>query len=82
MLGAHFANNPAVTIVSASFANAGGEDWYVPDKRSYVTQWQALGYTSQKMIDAGATIINATMVAFPNQYVTLAVGGDEHWGQG
>jgi glycosyl hydrolase family 42 (putative beta-galactosidase) len=82
MLGAHFANNPAVTIVSASFANAGGEDWYVPDKRSYVTQWQALGYTSQKMIDAGATIINATMAAFPNQYVTLAVGGDEHWGQG
>ena len=32
------------------------------------------------MINAGATIINATMAAFPNQYVTLAVGGDEHWG--
>ena len=78
-LGAHFANNPAVTIVSTSFANAAGEDWYVPDKAAYVSQWLALGYTSQKMIDTGATIINATMAAFPNQYVTLAVGGDEHW---
>ena len=71
---AHFANIPADTIVSTSFANAGGEDWYVPDTRTYVTQWQSLGYTSQKMIDAGATIINATMVAFPNQYVTSGCG--------
>src|SRR3954462_1067257 len=81
-LGAHFSNNPAVKIVSASFANATSEDWYVPDTRSYVTQWLALGYTSQKMIEAGATIINATMAAFPNQYVSLAVGGDLHWGLG
>jgi hypothetical protein len=81
-LGAHFANNPAVTIVSASFANASGEDWKVPDTVTQVAQWLSLGYTSQKMINAGATIINATMAAFPNQYVTLAVGGDEHWGLG
>jgi hypothetical protein len=81
-LGAHFANNPAVKIVSASFANATGEDWYVPDTRPYVTQWWALGYTSQKMLDAGRTIIDATMAAFPNQYVTLAVGGNLHAGLG
>src|SRR5262249_55505454 len=81
-LGAHFANNPTVKIVSASFANASYEDWNVPDTRVYVSQWLSLGYTSQKMIDTGATIINATMAAFPNQYVTLAVGGDTHWGLG
>ena len=81
-LGAHFANNPAVTIVSTSFANAAGEDWYVPDKAAYISQWLSLGYTSQKMINTGATVINATMTAFPNQYVTLAVGGDEHWSLG
>jgi hypothetical protein len=81
-LGAHFASNPTVKIVSASFANATSEDWYVPDTRSYVTQWLTLGYTSQLMINAGATIINATMAAFPNQYVSLAVGGDQHWGLG
>jgi hypothetical protein len=81
-LGAHFTNNPTITIVSASFANATDEDWYVPDTHPYVNQWFALGYTSQLMIDTGATIINATMTAFPNQYVSLAVGGDEHWGLG
>jgi Beta-galactosidase len=81
-LGAHFRNNPAVKIVSASFANATTEDWYVPDTRPLVTQWLALGYTSQKMLDAGRTIIDATMAAFPNQYVTLAVGGNLHWGLG
>gem|GEM_PF-2034615 len=81
-LGAHFTSNPTVKIVSTSFANATGEDWNVPDKQNYVSQWQSLGYTSQKMIDTGAIILNATMAAFPNQYVSLAVGGDEHWGLG
>jgi hypothetical protein len=28
------------------------------------------------MLDAGAAIVNATMAAFPNQYVTLAVGAN------
>ncbi len=32
------------------------------------------------MLNAGAQIINATMAAFPNQYVTLAVGGNGHAG--
>jgi hypothetical protein len=40
-----------------------------------IARWLALGYTSEKMLDAGRTIIDATMAAFPNQYVTLAVGG-------
>jgi hypothetical protein len=30
------------------------------------------------MLEAGRTIIDATMAAFPNQYVTLAVGGNGH----
>jgi Beta-galactosidase len=74
-LGAHFTNNPAVKIVTASFANATSEDWNVPHTPKYVRQWLALGYTTQKMLDAGQQVINATMAAFPNQYVTLAVGG-------
>jgi Beta-galactosidase len=75
-LGAHFTNNPAVKIVTASFANASSEDWNMPHTPDYVAQWLALGYTTQKMLDAGRQVIDATMSAFPNQYVTLAVGGD------
>ena len=75
-LGAHFTNNPAVRIVVASFANATSEDWNVPHTPPDIARWLALGYTSEKMLDAGRTIIDATMAAFPNQYVTLAVGSN------
>ena len=77
-LGAHFTNNPTVTIVVASFANATSEDWGVPHTPIDVTNWLNLGYTTQLMLDTGATIINATMAAFPNQFVTMAVGGTGH----
>jgi hypothetical protein len=75
-LGEHFTNNPAVTLVVASFANCCSEDWGVPHTPFDIARWLALGYTSEKMIEAGRTIIDATMAAFPNQYVTLAVGGN------
>lgn len=79
-LGAHFSRNPAIKIVSVSFANATSEDWNVPHTSPEVTQWLDLGYTSQKMLDAGKRIIDGTMTAFPNQYVTLAIGGNGHAG--
>jgi hypothetical protein len=75
-LGAHFANNPIIKIVSASFANAQSEDWGVPGTATDVANWLAAGYTTAKMLNAGRQIINATMAAFPYQYVTLAVGGN------
>jgi Beta-galactosidase len=81
-LGAHFTNNPAVKIVGASFANAQSEDWAVPHSPADVTAWFAAGYTSDKMLAAGKQIIDATMAAFPNQYVTLSVGTNGHTGSG
>lgn len=74
-LGAHFANDPAVKIVSASFANAKSEDWGVPHTPTDVSNWLAAGYTSYKVLEAGRQIIDETMTAFPYQYVTLSVGG-------
>jgi Beta-galactosidase len=73
-LGAHFANNPTVRIVTASFANARSEDWAVPDSSACIATWLADGYTTAKMLDAGKQIIDTTMTAFPNQYVAIAVG--------
>lgn len=77
-LGAHFGDNPTVKIVSASFANSWSEDWSVPHTQEYVTQWVALGYTSEKMLNAGKQIIDATMAAFPNAYVAMAINGNGH----
>jgi hypothetical protein len=81
-LGARYSSNPAVKIVGASFANAKSEDWGVPHLPAQVTAWFAAGYTSAKMLDAGRQVINATMAAFPNQYVTMAVGTNGHTGHG
>jgi hypothetical protein len=75
-LGAHLTNNPTVTIVVVSFANATSEDWNVPHTPEYVPQWLELGYTTALMVDAGAQIIGATIEAFPNQFLTLAEGGN------
>ncbi|HEY1769154.1 MAG TPA: beta-galactosidase [Chthoniobacterales bacterium] len=75
-LGAHFTNNPTVTTVWTSFANAQLEDWNVPHTANLLPQWYALGYSTTKMLAVGEQIIDATMRAFPNQYVTLAIGGD------
>ena len=74
-LGAHFTGKTTIKIVWTSFANASSEDWSVPHASTDITNWFNAGYTSQKMIDAGAQIIDATMAAFPNQFVTIAVGG-------
>jgi hypothetical protein len=74
-LGAHFANHRAVKVVSASFANASSEDWAVPHTATDVKHWLAAGYTTSKMLDAGKQIIDTTMRAFPDQYVSMAVGG-------
>ncbi len=79
-VGAHFTNNPAVAVVVASFANAGTEEWFVPHTATDINNWFAVGYTSDKLIDAGKQIIDATMTAFPNQYVALAVGTNGHMG--
>ena len=77
-LGAHFKDNSAVKIVAISFANANSEDWSVPHTPEDVTAWKAVGYTSQKMVDTGKTLLDAAMAAFPNQLITLATGGNGH----
>jgi hypothetical protein len=75
-LGAHFTGNSVIKIVCVSFANANSEDWSVPHTPSDISVWQALGYTSDKLLDAGKQIIDTAMAAFPNQYITLAVAGN------
>ena len=66
-LGAHFASNPTVAVVVASFANAVTEDWNVPHTQTpvnLVTQWLQRGYTTANMLSAGQQIIDTTMAAF------------------
>jgi Beta-galactosidase len=73
-MGAHFAANPNIVLVSTDCANALSDDWNVPSTPVDVQNWQAIGYTSDKLINACKEIIDATMAAFPGQFVLLAVG--------
>lgn len=77
-LGAHFTGNPAIKVVAINFANANSEDWSVPHTPPDIQHWIQLGYTSQKLLDAGKTLIDAAMTAFPNQMITLTVAGNGH----
>lgn len=79
-LGAHFTNNPAVTLVIASFANASSEDWSVPHTGPDIANWFAVGYSTANMLAAGQQILDTTLAAFPNQAVAIAVGGNGHTG--
>ncbi len=83
-LGARYRNHPAVKIVVVSFSNATTADWNVPHSTdvnagygtSEVTRWQRAGYTTQKMIDAGKSVIDTAMKAFPNQVISLAINSN------
>ena len=71
--GAHFAGHSNIEVVVCSFANATTGDWYIPDAPEDIANWLAAGYTTELMVNAGKMIIDATMAAFPNQNVTLAI---------
>jgi hypothetical protein len=75
-LGAHLTDSNNLKVVSASFANATSEDWNFPHMPAEIAEWLALGYTPEKVLEAGKEIIDTAMMAFPNQYVTLAIAGD------
>ncbi len=72
--GAHFAAHSSIVVVACSFANSTTIDWNIPDAPEDIANWQAVGYTTELMVNAGEAIIDATMAAFPNQNVNMSIG--------
>ena len=89
-LGARYASNENIQIVFVGFANAQSTDWSVPDRTtvdglgasgsSERSRWLSLGYTAQRVINAGCPasgttgVIDAAALAFPNAIIAYAVG--------
>lgn len=73
-LGEHLSGNSAVRVVAVICASSRGGDWFVPHSRRDIAGWSAIGYNSDKLIDACKATIDDTMQSFPRQVVTLAVG--------
>ena len=72
--GAHFSAHSNIEVVVCSFANCATGDWGIPDAPEDITNWLAAGYTTDKMVNTGKIIIDATMAAFPNQNVAMSIG--------
>ena len=60
--------------MTCAFANSATADWNIPDAPEDIANWQAAGYTTELMVNAGKMIIDATMAAFPNQNVAMPIG--------
>ncbi len=83
-VGARYSGNPALKVFSTSVANASSDDWAMPHNNtvdagyaiSEVLRWQNVGYSSQKLIDAGRAIIDTTMRAFPRQLIALPINSN------
>ena len=71
---AHYAAHSSIAVVSCSFANATTGDWNIPNSPDDIAHWEAAGYTTGLMVNAGETIVDATMAAFPNQNVVMPIG--------
>ena len=72
--GARYAAHSSIAVVNCAFANATTADWNIPNAPEDIANWLAAGYTTGLMVNAGETIIDATMAAFPNQNLTMAIG--------
>jgi len=89
-LGARYSGNTNIKVVHVQFAGARTMDWNVPDSNTLtpdeaaagfttteVQRWQAVGYTTQKVIDAGCAsgntngVFDTAIAAFPNADVSF-----------
>lgn len=73
-VGQRYASNPHVVMVDAQCGNSTTADWNVPSTNEDITEWRTLGFTSDKLLQACQQVVSATITAFPNQEVKMAVG--------
>jgi len=61
-------------MIAADGPTSVSEEGTLPNSRSDLTKWQALGYTSSKLVGAWQKVLRVYSDDFPNQYVSLAAG--------
>jgi len=74
-MGQRFGARPELELVSAQCANATTDDWnLLVTSPVEAERWRGVGFTEAKLFDACKRILDATMEAFPTQFVRMAVG--------
>lgn len=87
VMAKEFADDPNIVAVETNFANYLTDDWNVPHAISFtcekdneirtenqVEKWLDSGYTHEKMMVVGKTILDTVARAFPNHIIKLSLG--------
>jgi hypothetical protein len=82
-----FTDDPSIVAVETNFANYLTDDWNVPHATAFtcekdgeirtenqVEEWLDAGYTHEKMMEAGKTVLEMVARAFPKHVIKLPLG--------
>lgn len=73
-LGARFAAHPALRLVSVQCANATTDDWNIPGAPEDLAAWRRLGFSTERLLAACRSAMDAAAEAFPRQIMRMAIG--------
>jgi hypothetical protein len=74
-LSARYGNSPAFRVVAAAGPTSVSAEYTLPNSPADLRQWQADSYTPSKYLAAWRDVFQTYAACFPNQYVSLSVGG-------
>ena len=73
-IGNRYTDHARFVSIHAHCANGATDDWNVPASADDLETWETIGFSSEKLLGACKSVIDATMEAFPNQSVRTAIG--------
>jgi hypothetical protein len=74
-LSARYGASPAFRVVAAAGPTSVSAEYTLPNGPAALRKWQADSYTPSKYLAAWRDVFQAYAADFPNQYVSLSVGG-------
>lgn len=82
LLSERYGKSPALRLVAADGPTSVSAEASLPNSPADLRQWQADGYTPDKYVAAWNYVFQAYAADFPDQYVSMSLGGglgiDEH----
>ena len=74
-LSARYGTSPAFRMVAAAGPTSVSDEYTLPNSPAELRTWQADSYTPSKYLAAWRDVFQIFAADFPNQYVSLSVGG-------
>lgn len=75
LLSERYGKSPALRVVAADGPTSVSAEASLPNSPADLRQWQADGYTPDKYVAAWKYVFQAYAADFPNQYISMSLGG-------